>query len=82
MTLEKDKEEQSKYYFSYPKPPVLDTKWENRDINVLEWANIRKFSKLANIVTPLRLLELFILCDVLVDTIFGYIKLYNQERMH
>ena len=57
-------------------------KWENRDINVLEWANIRKFSKLANIVTPLRLPELFILRDVLVDTIFGYIKLYNRERMH
>ena len=26
MTFEKDKEDQSKYYLSYPKPPVLDTK--------------------------------------------------------
>ena len=59
MTLEKDKEDQSKYYLSYPKPPVLDIKWANRDINVEEWANIPKFSVLDDLVTPLRLLELF-----------------------
>ena len=59
MTLEKDKEDQSKYYRSYPKPPVLDMKWANRDINVIEWANIPKFSTIENIVTPVRLLELF-----------------------
>ena len=59
MTLEKDKEDQSKYYLSYPKPPVLDMKWENRDINVVEWANIPEFSALDDLVTPLRLLELF-----------------------
>ena len=53
LTLEKDKEDQSKYYLSYPKLPVLDMKWENRDINVVEWANI------PNLLTPLRLLELF-----------------------
>ena len=53
MVLEKDKEDQSKYYLSYPKLPVLDMKWENRDINVVEWANI------PNLLTPLRLLELF-----------------------
>ena len=40
MTLEKAKEDQSKYYLSYPKPPVLDIKWANSDINVVEWANI------------------------------------------
>ena len=40
MTLERDKEYQSKYYLSYPKPPVLDIKWANRDINVVEWASI------------------------------------------
>ena len=40
LTLEKDKEDQSKYYLSYPKPPVLDTKWANRDIDIVEWANI------------------------------------------
>ena len=48
FTLEKDNEEQSKYYLSYPKPPVLDMKWENHDINVVEWANILKFPSLLN----------------------------------
>ena len=56
------------------KPPVLDIKWENHDINVAARANILKFSKLDDIVTPLRLLELFF-DDVLVDMIVGYAKL-------
>ena len=43
MILEKDKENQSKYFLNYTKPPVLDMKWQNRDINVIEWANIPKF---------------------------------------
>ena len=34
-------------------------KWENRDINVAEWANILEFSALDDLVNPLRLLELF-----------------------
>ena len=34
-------------------------KWENRDINVVERTNIPEFSALDNLVTPLRLLELF-----------------------
>ena len=59
LTLEKDKEEQSKYYLSYPKPPVLDMKWANRVINVLDWANIPKFSALDDLVTPLKRLDLF-----------------------
>ena len=59
MILEKDEEDQSKYYLSYPNPPVLDTKSANCDINVVEWANIPKFSALDDLVTPLRLLELF-----------------------
>ena len=59
MTLEKDKEDQSKYYLSYPKLPVLDMKSETRDINVVEWANIPNFSALDDLVTPFRLLELF-----------------------
>ena len=61
MTLEKDKENYSKYYVSYPKPLVLDKKWANRDMNVIEWANIPKFSALDDLVTPLRLLESFFL---------------------
>ena len=59
MTLEKDKVDQSKYYLSYPKPPVLDMKSANRDVNVVEWTNIPNFSALDDLVTPLRLLELF-----------------------
>ena len=59
MILEKDKEDRTKYYLSYPKPPVLDIKWANRNVNVAEWAKITKFSALDNLVTPLRLLELF-----------------------
>ena len=51
MTLEKDK--------SYPKPPVLNMKWANRDINVVERPNIPKFSGLDDLVTPVRLLKLF-----------------------
>ena len=60
MTLEKDKEDQSKYCLSYPKLPVLDMKSPNRDINVAEWPNISNFSALDNLVTPLRLFELFL----------------------
>ena len=77
MTLEKDKEDKSKYYLSYPKPPVL--KWGNCDINVVEWLNIPKFCTLYHIVTPLRLLELFF-DDVLVDMIFGHTKLNSRRE--
>ena len=42
LTLEKDKEDQIKYYLSYPKSLLLDIKWENGDINVVEWARIPK----------------------------------------
>ena len=59
LTYEKDKEDQSKYYLSYPKLHVLEMKWANRDINVVEWPNISKFSALDDLVTPFRLLELF-----------------------
>ena len=59
MTLEKDKVDQSKYYLSYPKPHVLDMKSSNRDVNIVGWTNIPNFSALDDLVTPLRLLELF-----------------------
>ena len=59
MTREKDKKDQSKYYLSYPKPSVLDVKWENRDINVAEWTNIPRISGLHDLVTSLRPLVLF-----------------------
>ena len=48
MAFEKDEEGQSKNYLNYPKPPVLDMKWENRDINVAERSNIPKFPLLLN----------------------------------
>ena len=50
FTLEKVK--------SYPKPPVLNMKWENCDISVVEWTELPKFSALDDLVAPLRLLEL------------------------
>ena len=56
LTLEKDKEEKWRYYLSYPKPPVSDIKSANLNINVVEWANIPKFSTLDDTVTFLRLL--------------------------
>ena len=61
MTLEKDEEDQSKYYLSYPKPPVIDMKRTNRNINVVELANIPKLSALGDKLASLRLLELFFL---------------------
>ena len=81
MTLEKEKEDQSKHYLSYPKLPILDMKSANRDINVAEWANIPNYSALDDLVTPLRLLELFFV-TYLVDIIFGYMKLYSRESRH
>ena len=60
MTLEKDKERQSKCYLSYPKLPILDMKSANRDINVVEWANIPSFSALDDLMTQPRFLELFL----------------------
>ena len=52
--------------------------WENH-INVVEWANIPKFSKLDNTVTSLRLLKLFF-DDVLVDMIVGSSKLNSHRK--
>ena len=34
-------------------------KWANRDINLVEWTNIPKFSALDNLMAPLSFLELF-----------------------
>ena len=41
MTLKNDKEDQSKYYLSYPELPVR----KNHDINVAEWAKITSSPK-------------------------------------
>ena len=53
--------------------------WGNRDINVVERKNISKFSKLDDIVTPFRLLEVFF-DDVLVDMIVGYTRFYSNRK--
>ena len=52
------------------KVAYLDTKRENRDINVVEQANIPHFRELDDIGTPLRLFQSFF-ADVLVDMIVG-----------
>ena len=66
-------------YLSYLKSPVLDMKWENRDIALVEWANISKFSKLDKKTTPFRLLKVFF-DDVSVDIIFGHTKLHSHRE--
>ena len=73
------KRKTKKCYLSYPKPSLLDIKWENCDISILERANIPKFSKLDDIVTPIRLLELFF-GDVLVDMMVGYTNWYSHRE--
>ena len=54
-------------------------KEENRDISTVEQANIPMFSRLDNIMNPLRLIELFS-DDVLVGTVVGYTKLYSHRQ--
>ena len=54
-------------------------KWENRNIHIVERANIPKFSIPDDIVTPIRLLELFF-HNVLADMIVGYTKLYCHKE--
>ena len=49
--------------------------WANCDINVVEQANIPKFSTLDDTMTSLRLLEIFF-----NDMIFGYTKLYSHRE--
>ena len=43
MNIEKDKEDQNKFHLSYPKPPVMDMKWENHDIIIAKQGNMPKF---------------------------------------
>ena len=78
MVPHRHKEGYRKGDLSYPKHLVLYIEWENRDINVVERANTKKFSKLNNIMTPLILLKFFSE-DVLGDMIVGYTKLYNHR---
>ena len=49
VTLEKENENLSKYYLSYPRLPVLNMKLKNHGINVVEWANVPKFPPLLSV---------------------------------
>ena len=82
LTLEKDKEDQSKYYLSYSKPLVLDMKQANCHINVVEWVNFPKFSALDDLEIQTSRIIFWDHCDVLVDMILCYIKLYSRESRH
>ena len=53
-------------------------KWQNCDMNVVEQANIPKFSKLSNIGTLSDFESFF--DDTLVDIIVGYTKLYSHKE--
>ena len=53
-------------------------KWENRDTNVVEQANISKFSKLEDIGTLSGFESFF--DDALVDIVVGYTKLYSHRE--
>ena len=58
----------------------FDLKWKNRDANVVEQANIPKFSKLDDIGIPfIRLFKLFF-DDALVDMIVGNTKSYGHRE--
>ena len=58
----------------------FDLKWENRDANVVDQANIPKFSKLDDIGIPfIRLFKLFF-DDALVDMIVGNTKSYGHRE--
>ena len=64
----------AKQFERYPKPPLLDKKWGNCDINVLEQTKIPQF-----IGIPLRLFEsLFV--NMLDDMIDGYTELYGHRE--
>ena len=79
MTLEKDKEDPSKYHLSYPASSVLDMQWENRDINFVEWANISKFPLLLNEL--MRLMECLtptVSFDIFIDNYFKCFRLLTQ----
>ena len=54
-------------------------KWENRDINVLQQANIPQFNRLDDIGTPLKPFKsLFV--NLLFNMIVGYTKLYGHRE--
>ena len=79
LIFENDKEGQNKHYLSYSKLPALDKKWQNRDINVVERVTIPIISKLDDIMTPLKLFELFF-DGVLLNVIVSNTNLYIHRE--
>ena len=58
---------------------IYKMKWENRDINVLQQANIPQFNRLDDIGTPLKPFKsLFV--NLLFNMIVGYTKLYGHRE--
>ena len=88
MTLEKDNEDQSKYYLSYPKPSVLDMKWENRDIvcrmvNDSKVSSFTKWRLRENIV--LRLMECVtpsVSFDIFMDNYLTFFRLLTHLEVN
>ena len=70
-------------YLSYPKPPVLDMRWENHNVNVVEWTNIPKFPLLLSEdwEKTLRLMECLtpsVSFDVFMDSYFTSFRLLTH----
>ena len=68
MTFEKDEEDQGKYYLdTYPKPPVLDMKWENCDgfqpLTIIT-KNLERFVIIVNGFQPLTIITKHSILDV------------------
>ena len=57
-------------------------KWEKRDTDVAEQANIWKFSKISDIGIPLRLFWIILWWCIswYDDMVVGYIKLYSHKE--
>ena len=83
LTLEKDKEDQSNYYLSYPKLPVLDMKWENCDINVVKYASSTKWRLGENVILWLRkCLTPSVSSDIFMDNYFPSFRLLTHLEVN
>ena len=77
LTFQKDKEDQRKYYLSYPEPSILDMKWENRDSNAVEWSNNAKFP-LHFILRLMECLTPNVTFDIFMDNYFTFFRLLTH----
>ena len=68
-------------YLSYSKPLVLDMKWENYHIHVVEWANIPKLPLLLNAKNVLWLVECLtptVSFDIFMNNYFTSFRLFTH----